>query len=68
MTFEEKMQRLNELTAMLENSQCTLDESLAYYEEGVKLKEQIRENLLNSRAQRSVSKRYANARGQNFYR
>jgi hypothetical protein len=38
------------------------------YEEGVKLKEQIRENLLNSRAQRSVSKRYANARGQNFYR
>lgn len=38
------------------------------YEEGLKLKEQIRQNLLNSQAQRSVSKRYANARAHNFYR
>lgn len=45
MTFEEKMQRLNELTAMLENSQCTLDESLAYYEEGVKLAKELKVQL-----------------------
>lgn len=38
------------------------------YEEGLKLKEQIRQNLLESRVQRSASKRYANARGLNFYR
>lgn len=45
MTFEEKMQRLNELTAKLENSQCTLDESLAYYEEGIKLAKQLKQQL-----------------------
>ena len=38
------------------------------YEEGLKLKEQIKQNLLNSQAQRSVSKRYANARILNFSR
>lgn len=38
------------------------------YEEGLKLKEQIKQNLLNSQAQRSVSKRYANARVLNFSR
>ncbi len=38
------------------------------YEEGLKLKEQIKQNLLNTRGQRSASKRYANARGLNFYR
>ncbi len=38
------------------------------YEEGVKLKEQIRQNLLQTRSQRSASKRYANAQGHNFYR
>lgn len=38
------------------------------YEEGLKLKEQIRQNLLNSQAQRSISKRYANARSLNFSR
>lgn len=38
------------------------------YEEGLKLKEQIRQNLLKTRGHRSASKRYANARGLNFYR
>ena len=37
MTFEEKMERLNELAALLENDKLPLDKALDYYKEGVEL-------------------------------
>ena len=36
-SFEEAMKRLEEIANMLENGQASLDESLALYEEGIKL-------------------------------
>ena len=36
-TFESSMQRLDEIVNLLERNQCTLDESIALFEEGLKL-------------------------------
>ncbi|UWX04934.1 hypothetical protein JBF11_05455 [Taurinivorans muris] len=74
--FEERVALLDQLQVNQdENSEDCKMKLLALqgfhqiiYEEGLKLKEQIRQNLLESRVQRSASKRYANARGLNFYR
>lgn len=75
--FEERVKLLDQLQSChdeINSEECKM-KLLALqgyhqiiYEEGLKLKEQIRENLLKSRGQRSASKRYANARGHNFYR
>lgn len=37
MTFEEKMQRLNEIVSLLENDKLSLDKALDLYKEGVEL-------------------------------
>ena len=37
MTFETAMKRLEEIVALLEGGNCTLDESLKLFEEGTKL-------------------------------
>ena len=37
LTFEEAMKRLEEITNLLQKNDCTLDESLKLYEEGLQL-------------------------------
>ncbi len=37
MKFEEKIQRIEEISDLLENDELTLDEMLKHYEEGIKL-------------------------------
>ncbi|MBE6115955.1 MAG: exodeoxyribonuclease VII small subunit [Erysipelotrichaceae bacterium] len=37
MTFEEAKKKLEEIVARIKNENCTLDEALKLYEEGVKL-------------------------------
>ena len=37
MTFEEAKKKLEEIVARIKNENCTLDEALTLYEEGVKL-------------------------------
>ena len=37
LSFENAMQRLEEIVALLENGDCPLEESLKLFEEGVKL-------------------------------
>ncbi len=37
MTFEEAMKRLEEITQLIQKSECSLDESLKLYEEGLNL-------------------------------
>lgn len=44
-TFEEKLNRLEELTSLLEQENLGLDESLNLYEEGVKLSKECLETL-----------------------
>ena len=36
-TFEQSMQRLDEIVTLLEKNQCSLDESIALFEEGLQL-------------------------------
>ena len=36
-TFEEAMKRLEEITGIIQKNECTLDEGLKLYEEGLKL-------------------------------
>lgn len=45
MTFEEKMKRLSEITERIEERSCGLDESIALYEEGLKLSKELQELL-----------------------
>ncbi len=40
-TFESSMQRLDEIVNLLERNQCTLDESIALFEEGLKLSQDL---------------------------
>ena len=40
-TFETSMQRLDEIVNLLERNQCTLDESIALFEEGLKLSQEL---------------------------
>ena len=40
-TFESSMQRLDEIVNLLERNQCTLDESIALFEEGLKLSQEL---------------------------
>lgn len=35
--FEESMNRLNEIVSLLEKNEASLDESIGYFEEGIKL-------------------------------
>lgn len=44
-TFETSMQRLDEIVNLLERNQCTLDESIALFEEGLKLSQQLSAQL-----------------------
>lgn len=43
--FEDALQRLDELAAMLENGKAPLDESLKIFEEGVKLVRECKKQL-----------------------
>ena len=45
MKFEEAIQRLSEIVRSLENSDVTLDDSIALFEEGMKLSKQCTEIL-----------------------
>ena len=44
-TFEESMARLNELVTLLERNDTPLDETIASFEEGLKLVHQLEEKL-----------------------
>lgn len=44
--FEEALQRLEEITLKLENGNLSLDESLKFFEEGIKLSRVCEEKLL----------------------
>lgn len=37
MTYEKAMQRLDEISKLLENGECSLEESVTLFEEGTKL-------------------------------
>ena len=37
LTFEQAMKRLEEITNIIQKNECSLDEGLALYEEGLKL-------------------------------
>lgn len=49
MTFEEKMERLNELASLLENDKLPLDKALDYYKEGVELSVECKKTLENAK-------------------
>ena len=49
MTFEEKMERLNELASLLENDTLPLDKALDYYKEGVELSVECKKTLENAK-------------------
>ena len=44
-TFEKDMLRLNEIVEKLEGGECTLDESMQLFEEGIKLSKACNERL-----------------------
>ena len=44
-TFENSMQRLDQIVDLMEKNQCTLDESIALFEEGLKLSQQLSAQL-----------------------
>ena len=44
-TFEKSMQRLEEIVSALEKNQCTLDESIALFEEGLHLSQSLNAQL-----------------------
>lgn len=46
-TFEESMQRLNELVSILEKNETPLDETVASFEEGLKLVQELQQKLKN---------------------
>ena len=45
LTFEQALQRLEEVLAKLERSDCPLEESLGLFEEGMRLVKQCRSKL-----------------------
>lgn len=49
MTFEENMNRLNEIVGLLENDKLTLDKALDYYKEGIDLSVECRKTLENAK-------------------
>jgi len=44
-TFETSMKRLDEIVSALEKNQCTLDESIQLFEEGLKLSQSLNQQL-----------------------
>lgn len=48
MTFEQAMERLEQIVSALESGKCTLDESLKLFEEGTKLTAFCSEQLKNA--------------------
>jgi len=48
LSFEESFERLNEILELLENGEVSLDDSIKFYEEGVKLKNHCEEKLKNA--------------------
>ena len=48
LSFEESFERLNEILELLENGEVSLDDSINFYEEGVKLKNHCEEKLKNA--------------------
>lgn len=48
LNFEEIMKKLEEITSKLENENLSLDESVEYFEEGIKLSKKANEKLENA--------------------
>ena len=44
-SFEQSMKRLDEIVGLLEKNQCSLDESIALFEEGLKLSSELNAQL-----------------------
>lgn len=44
-SFEEMMKRLDEISNVMDNEQLSLDESMKYYEEGIKLCNKLYKDL-----------------------
>ncbi len=49
MTFEENMNRLNEIVRLLENDQLSLDKALDYYKEGIDLSVACKKTIENAK-------------------
>lgn len=60
--FEESMKELEEIVAKLENGDATLDESLEYFEKGIKLSKSCQKML--DTAEKKVSVLLAGADGE----
>lgn len=60
--FEESMKELEEIVAKLENGSATLDESLEYFEKGIKLSKSCQKML--DTAEKKVSVLIAGADGE----
>ncbi|MBP1572642.1 MAG: exodeoxyribonuclease VII small subunit [Oscillospiraceae bacterium] len=54
LTFEESMQRLEEITKTLENNETTLDEAIGLYKEGVELSAFCKQKLDSAKLQISM--------------
>ena len=48
LTYEQALERLEEIVKTLENSETTLDESLKLFEEGTKLASYCNDKLINA--------------------
>lgn len=54
LSFEESMQRLSEITKILENNEITLDEAIKLYKEGVELSALCKQKLDSAKMQISM--------------
>jgi len=62
--FEEKLTRLEEITALLEKSEIGLEDSIQIFEEGVKLSKECLSILENAELKVSVLKKELNETNQ----
>lgn len=49
-TFEEGLQKLEKMAEQMEQNQCSLDEMLTQYQEGIKLSNMLRDKLEKAQA------------------
>ncbi|WP_177917844.1 exodeoxyribonuclease VII small subunit [uncultured Eubacterium sp.] len=57
LTYEQAMNRLDEIVALLEKNDITLDESLKLFEEGTRLTAFCSEKLKNARARIEIAEK-----------
>ncbi|MBO4318030.1 MAG: exodeoxyribonuclease VII small subunit [Mailhella sp.] len=54
LSFEDGLARIKEITALLENKDCTLEQSIRLYREGMEISEQCRRELEAARHEMEI--------------